>query len=91
MMKNVSMKELKASFEGLRNEVKTEIGDVRQDLGRIEKSMNTNFSDLQSSVDRYLKFTQTWHQEFTILRARHNRLENALTTKGIVSEKDIRL
>ena len=53
--------------------------------------LKSSFSDLQTSVDRYLTFTEAWHQELTILRSRQDRLAQVLVDKGIVSEKEIAL
>ncbi len=53
--------------------------------------LKSSFSDLQASVDRYLKFTEAWHQELTILKSRQDRLTQVLVDKGIVSEKEIAL
>ncbi len=112
MSKRLTMKELKASIDGIQFEVKglradfgqmkTDLGIMQTDLGlmkndmgqmqaglnRVENTMNTNFSNLQSSVDRYLKRTETWHEEHIILKARHDRLSNALIDKKIVTKEE---
>ena len=51
----------------------------------------SSFSDLQTSVDRYLKFTEAWHQELTILRNRQDRLTQVLIDKGVVSPQEVAL
>lgn len=66
-------------------------GRIKQELGDLEEKMVSKYSDLQMSVDRYLKFTETWHQELTILKGRQDRLSQVLIGKGIVSEKDLAL
>lgn len=53
--------------------------------------LKSSFSDLQASVDRYLKFTEAWHQELTILKSRQDRLTQVLIGKGLVSEKEVAL
>lgn len=64
---------------------------TKEDLTDLKEQMLTRFSDVQSSVDRYLKFTETWHQELTILKGRQDRLSQVLISKGIVSEQEIAL
>ncbi|MEK7637246.1 MAG: hypothetical protein AAB402_02550 [Patescibacteria group bacterium] len=64
---------------------------TKKDVMAIEERVTDKFSDLQSSVDRYLKFTEAWHQELTILKSRQDRLAQVLIDKGVVSEKEIAL
>lgn len=65
--------------------------DVKDLVTESEHRIVGNFSDLQTSVDRYLKFTEAWHQELTILKSRQDRLTQVLIGKGLVSEKEIAL
>lgn len=51
----------------------------------------SSFSNLQTSVDRYLKFTEAWHQELTILKSRQDRLTQVLVDKGVVSQQEVAL
>ncbi|MEK7537370.1 MAG: hypothetical protein AAB619_00145 [Patescibacteria group bacterium] len=53
--------------------------------------LRLSFSELQSSVDRYLQFTEAWHQELVILKSRQDRLAQVLINKGVVSEKEVAL
>lgn len=64
---------------------------IVKDMAGLEERITEKFSDLQSSVDRYLKFTEAWHQELTILKSRQDRLTQVLIGKGIVSEKEVAL
>ncbi len=85
----------------LRGEVKglhVEVGGLRQDLQRFENTMTGNFakfddkfSNLQSSVDRYFKRTEAWHDEQVILKSRHDRLSDVLVGKGVVTKEEILL
>lgn len=65
--------------------------DVKDAVTESEERVVGKFSDLQSSVDRYLRFTETWHQELTILKSRQDRLTQVLIDKGLVSEKEVAL
>lgn len=60
---------------------------TKQDLADLEDRVVGKFSDLQMSVDRYLKFTETWHQELRILKGRQDRLAEVLVNKGVVTER----
>lgn len=95
------MKELKSSIDGLKVEVRELRSDFRRledkfdDLeyrfdGFEDKfdSQNNRFSNLQSSIDQYLKRTESWHDEQVILRARHDRLSDSLVKKGIVTREE---
>ena len=48
-------------------------------------------SGLQSSVDAYLKRTETWHQEFQVVAALYKRLRDVLVEKGIATEEELSL
>lgn len=61
---------------------------TKGDLDQLTAQIQASFSDLQSSVDRYLKRTETWHDELRVLQARHDRLVHLLDQKGIVQEEE---
>lgn len=65
--------------------------DVAEAVTGSEERIVSKFSDLQASVDRYLKFTEAWHQELTILKGRQDKLARVLIDKGLVSEKELAL
>ena len=69
---------------------------TRQDINTLAtkndfEALQASFSDLQTSVDRYLKFTEAWHQELVILKHRQDRLTQALVNKGVITEQEIAL
>jgi hypothetical protein len=72
-------------------EVLKRVFATKEDLIASEERVVDKFSDLQASVDRYLQFTETWHQELTILKSRQARLSQVLIDKGIVSEQELAL
>lgn len=87
MSKQLTMKELKASIDGLT----IEVHELRFDFGSLRNSfvhLGSRFSSLQSSVDQYLKRTESWHDEQVILKARHDRLSDSLVKKGIVTKEE---
>lgn len=87
MSKQLTMKELKASIDGLT----TEVHELRSDFGSLRNGfvhLSSRFSGLQSSVDQYLKRTESWHDEQVILKARHDRLSDSLVKKGIVTKEE---
>jgi uncharacterized protein YoxC len=108
MSKQITMKELKASIDGLhvkfqglnsrvqRLQIKiqglqTDVQELRGDFSRLEikvDGLGNSFSNLQTSVDQYLKRTEIWHDEQVIVRARHDRLSDALVQKGIVTKEE---
>lgn len=75
---------------------------LEEDLRRLEVNMATKddvrdlgeeitkkFSDLQTSIDHYQKTTETWHQEFRVLKNRHDRLSTVLINKRIAIEQEL--
>ena len=85
---------LRNEVADLRGEVKGihgEFNEFKQDVHRFEDNMIGKFSNLQSSVDTYLKRTEAWHDEQVILKSRHNRLSDVLVGKGIVTKEEILL
>jgi hypothetical protein len=64
---------------------------LKKDIDLLSSQIHESFSDLQTSVDTYLKRTEDWHQEFAVLNARHKRLTEVLTKKGFVSEDELSL
>lgn len=64
---------------------------TKEDLTDSEDRVVGKYSDLQASVDRYLKFTEAWHQELTILKSRQDRLTQVLVDKGVVSQQEVAL
>ena len=75
-----------AVVERLRGVVAT-----KRDLEAVENRLTSTFSDLQTSIDRYLKRTEGWHDEFNVLKARYDRLIHVLDQKGIVREEETHL
>lgn len=82
----LTQEQLVKTLQGFKLELRAELA-TKSDFTELKSS----FSDLQTSVDRYLKFTEAWHQELTILKSRQDRLAQVLVDKGIVSEKEIAL
>ena len=76
-------------------QVKAEVTAVEDRLtnkiAAAEEGLTGKFSNLQASVDRYLKRTESWHDEFRVLKARHDRLIHILDQKGIVREEETHL
>lgn len=66
-----------------------EIFATKGDLLNLEERLEGKFSNLQSSVDRYLQRTETWYQEQVLLKARHDRLSTALVDNGVVTDQEI--
>ena len=49
---------------------------TKEDIHQLSAQMQVSFSDLQSSVDRYLKRTEAWHDECDVLEARFKQVVN---------------
>ena len=80
-----------ASFQkGLYEEFATKL-DLRDGLNEVRSEIRRDIATLQSSVDTYLKKTETWHDEFIVLKARHDRLSGVLVEKRIVDEDELAL
>lgn len=58
---------------------------TKEDLSRVEAKIDR----LTDGTDEYLKKTETWHQEQTVLRASHERVKKVLVKKGIASEQEL--
>ena len=67
------------------------VAHMDRNLQGLESRVGGKISKLTSSVDRYLKRTEDWHQEHAVLKARYDRLGNVLAHKGIVSEEELAL
>lgn len=67
------------------DELHVQLVDLRVQLVDLQKQVEA----LTNSVDRYLKRSEDWHQEFVILKAQHDRLHKQLVVKGIVSESEL--
>ena len=80
--------EVAKSANALRSEFRE---DLKAALLELRQDVRQDFSELQTSVDRYLKRTEDWHQEHIVLRARYNRLITVLSRKGLVTEKEVAL
>ncbi|MBI4426616.1 MAG: hypothetical protein HY567_03480 [Candidatus Kerfeldbacteria bacterium] len=61
---------------------------TKEDVHDLSTQIHASFSNLQSSVDRYLHRTEGWHQEFSVLKGKHEKLSGALIKKGLINEKD---
>lgn len=65
--------------------------DLKNGLYDLREAIRTDYSKLQTSVDRYLKKTETKHQEQRVLKARVDRLVEVLVSKRLVDEKELAL
>jgi len=65
--------------------------DLHDGLAGLGESIRQDISTLQSSVDAYLKRTETWHDELTVLQARFTQMVHVLERKGIIEEQDTHL
>ena len=63
--------------------------DFRREINEKFSDINGKFSDLTGLLDRYLKRTEDWRTELTVLRGRHNRLEDVLIRKHVVSDSEL--
>ncbi len=63
--------------------------DVEEIVHKVTQTMRSDFSALQTSVDRYTKRTEDWHQEQFALKNRVGRLEKTLVRKNVLSENDL--
>ncbi|MBI2984213.1 MAG: hypothetical protein HYY50_01135 [Candidatus Kerfeldbacteria bacterium] len=77
----------KEDMAGLTADIR-ELKALVQDEGATTRE---SVFDLHSAVDRYLKRTEDWHQEFAVLKARHDRLAEVLMSKRVVSDEDLKL
>lgn len=92
------MKELKTSIGALQGQVnrldirlsgmELDVRGLRQDMKTGFEEVGQNFSSLHSSVDRYFKKTEDWHQEQVILKARHDKVSDSLVKKNILTLED---
>ena len=64
---------------------------TKEDIHQLSAQMQVSFSDLQSSVDRYLKRTEAWHDECDVLEARFKQVVNLLDQRGIIKEEETHL
>lgn len=67
--------------------VQEDLREVKEDVRQVQHSMDS----LHTSVDTYLKRTEDWHQEFSVLKARYDKLADTLTKKGFVKEEELAL
>lgn len=65
--------------------------DLVDGLDSLRDNLRQDFSELQSSVDRYLEHSETWHDEFRVLQARHVNAVHILDARGVIKEKKTRL
>lgn len=94
MASALTQEQLNLALQSLKSDLRSDLSsDLRSELATKEDlvELKSSFSDLQTSVDRYLKFTETWHQELTILKGRQDRLAQVLVNKGVVTEQEIAL
>ncbi|MBI2984085.1 MAG: hypothetical protein HYY50_00445 [Candidatus Kerfeldbacteria bacterium] len=98
-MSNIlTMRELKASIEEVKGQIRgldlrvqgveLEVKDLRQEMRHGFHDVDQKFSSLQSSVDRYFRKTESWHDEQVILKARHDRLSTPLIDRGILTKEE---
>lgn len=64
---------------------------TQTDLSNLRNKLKTSFFNLQSSVDRYLKRTEDWHDELNVLQARFKQVVHLLDQKGLVKEEETHL
>ncbi len=65
--------------------IKEDIKDIKADAAETKSLVNS----LHVSVDTYLKRTEDWRQEFSILKARHDKLAELLAKKGVIREEEL--
>lgn len=65
--------------------------DLQDGLNRLREEVRGDFSELQTSVDRYLKRTETWRDEHNVLQARFDKVVHLLEQKGVIKEEDAHL
>jgi hypothetical protein len=58
---------------------------VKDDVTQVKASV----SNMTSGLDQYLKNTEDWKQEQTILRTQQGKIKQALIRKGIASEQEL--
>ncbi len=61
---------------------------TKEDIAQVGDQMHESFSGLQSSVDRYFKRTEDWHDEHAVLKARYDLLVDLLDKKGLIKATD---
>ena len=83
--------ELRGFADRLSKEIIGSEARVTRRIDRVDSGMHESFSELQGSVDTYLKRSEGWHQEFAVLKARHDKLATLLMKKGMVSEEELAL
>lgn len=69
------------------DEVSDGLQEVRRELVELREQVHS----LTTAVDRYVKRTNDWYQEFVVLKARHNLLHGKLVEKGIVTDDELTL
>jgi hypothetical protein len=60
------------------------VKETKADVAETKTLVNS----LVASVDTYLKRTETWHDELTVLQARFQQVVHLLDQKGIIKEHD---
>lgn len=76
----------KTELVSLREQVKLDTQDI---VHKATQTLRSDFSELQTSVDKYTKRTEDWHQEHFSLRNRVGRLEKTLIRKHVISDEDL--
>ncbi|MBI4426827.1 MAG: hypothetical protein HY567_04590 [Candidatus Kerfeldbacteria bacterium] len=90
----VEVRELRSDFrrfEGKFDGLEEKFDGLENKFDSLEDKFdgqNNRFSNLQSSIDEYLKRTESWHDEQVILKARHDRLSDSLVKRGIISKEE---
>ena len=70
--------------QGLRQEFAS-----KDDIRRVHSELGATLESLTRSIDRYVKVTESWHQEQLALRAKVDRLSRALLVRGVLRERDL--
>ncbi|MBI3957128.1 MAG: hypothetical protein HY340_04045 [Candidatus Kerfeldbacteria bacterium] len=84
---------IRLDLSGVRSDVAklrvdlNELRPIRQELAELRDEVRA----MTTTVDGYTKKTETWHDEFGVLKARHNKLHDVLVQKGVVSDDELTL
>lgn len=66
-------------------ELHKDVRSIRNDLDQLTDEVKK----LVTTLDGYVKRTETWHQEQIVLRLRIERLERVLVQKNLVSHTEL--
>lgn len=63
--------------------------DTEDSVHKAAQTLRSDFSELQTSVDKCTKRTEDWHREQFSLRNCADRLEKTLIRKHVISDEDL--